>query len=103
MSEKHPHYANQPVHAVPAAPAPAYGLAVASLVTGIAGIVVPLSAVAAIVLALVARKRGQATGLWLSGLIVGIVATVVWTVYFAIWIVVIVTGVYQAGMATNSP
>ncbi len=55
------------------------GLAIASLVTGIFGLLCcGPSAVAALITAIIARNKGNRSGMSMAGLIMGIIGTLIW-------------------------
>ena len=81
-------------------PVPPRGLALASMITGIAGLVLAfagvgfLPAVAAVVLGHIAqRKQPYARPFWLTGLITGYVGVAIGLITVAFWIIVIIAGI----------
>ncbi|MCL2840238.1 MAG: DUF4190 domain-containing protein [Defluviitaleaceae bacterium] len=62
----------------PSGEQPSHGLAIASLVLGILG-----GSVVAIILAVIAKKNGNTSGIATAGLVLGIIGTVGWFLLFA--------------------
>jgi hypothetical protein len=88
-----------PAAAYGAVPAQPQGLAIASMICGIAGLVLLgfLSSLAAVITGhIAARKQPWARGMWITGLITGYIGLVVGALIGAFWVIIIAIGIFES-------
>jgi hypothetical protein len=104
-AQPNPYAAPQPYASGPYVPQPPKGLAIASMILGIAGLVfcgtIWLVSVAAVVTGHLAQKRQPyARGMWLTGLITGYIGAVIGLFWGALWLIPIFMGFTTYGLGS---